>query len=251
MHLQRRRELVNGLQIFTNMHNITLNCTVHYECGRCNLEELYALIKEIRPDIIFEELSHANFDDFYYRQTRRTLETDTIKKYLSYYHIKHIPVDTYNLPKHYHEQLDRLHQKITGSNMIPECRRLQNILDDNSSSMERGGFGYLNSTLSNERMKAISILADQILAVLDDDELFRIRELGKEVIEKREIEMLTNIYSYSKAHPYNQALFFIGSGHRESIIKKIAEFDATQEIKLNWTIRDNDNYVLLPFFIRP
>lgn len=93
------------------------NCTVHNECGRCNPEELCALIKQIRPDIIFEELSHPNFDDFYNRQTRRTLETDAIKKYLSSYDMKQIPVDTYNLPKHYHEQLYRLHHKVTGSNV--------------------------------------------------------------------------------------------------------------------------------------
>jgi hypothetical protein len=227
------------------MHNITLNCTVHNRCGRCNPEELYALIKEIKPDIIFEELSRANFDVFYYRQTRHTLETDAIKKYLSPYDMKHIPVDTYNLPKHYHERLYRLHDRVTSSNMIPECRRLQNVLDDNDSLMERGGFRYLNSRLNNDRFKATDLLIGKMLTVLGDDELFLIYRLEKEVIEKREIEMLTNIYNYSKEHPYNQALFFIGSGHRESIIKKIAEFDRTQETKLNWVIRDNDNYIPL------
>ena len=133
--------------------------------------------------------------------------------------------------------------------MIPECRRLQNILDDNDSLMERGGFRYLNSRLNNDRFKETDLLMGKILTVLGDDELFRIHRLEKEVIEKREIEMLTNIYCYSKAHHYNRALFFIGSGHRESIIKKIAEFDTTQEIKLNWVIRDNDNYVPLSDFL--
>jgi hypothetical protein len=73
------------------MHNITLNCTVHNECGRCNSEALYEVIKHLKPDIIFEELSHPNFEEFYHRQTkRRTLETDAIKKYLSNYKVKHI-----------------------------------------------------------------------------------------------------------------------------------------------------------------
>jgi hypothetical protein len=232
------------------MRNITLNCTVHNEYGRCNPEELYEVIKQLKPEIIFEELSYPDFDEFYHRQTpRRTLETDAIKKYLSEFDIKHIPVDTYNLPKHYHEQLDLLYHKITGSNMIVECRRLQNILDDNATLMEQDGFTYLNSALNDERIKATDILIGKVLAVLNDEKLFRIRVLEKKMIEKREIEMLANIYSYSKEHPYNQALFFIGSGHRESIIKKINEFDVAQEIKLNWVIRDNDNYFPLANFI--
>jgi hypothetical protein len=234
------------------MHNITLNCTVHNECGRCNSEELYEVIKHIKPDIIFEELSRPNFDVFYHRQTRHhTLETGAIKKYMrDGYCIKHIPVDTYNLPKHYHEQLDRLYQKIMGNNMIPECRQLQNMLDDNASLMARLGFGYLNSTLNDDRIKTNNLRTERILTILGNNELFQIRSLEIEMIEKREIEMLTNIYNYSREHIYSQALFFIGSGHRESIIKKIVEFEVTQEPKLNWVIRDNDNYVPLPLFDR-
>lgn len=229
------------------MHDITLNCTVHNEGGRCNPEELCEVIKQIKPDIIFEELSYSNFDEFYHRQTQRhTLETDAIKKYLSDYDIKHIPVDTYSPPKYYHEQLDRLYNKVVRSNMIPDCRRLQNMLDDNVALMGRGGLSYLNSALNNERMKAVSILTDQILEVIANEELFRIRELEKEVIEKREIEMLANIYAYSEKHAFNKALFLIGCGHRESIIKKIAKSHATQELNFTWVVRDNDNYVPLP-----
>lgn len=92
-------------------------------------------------------------------------------------------------------------------------------------------------------MRGLDLLIEQVMAVLGDEELFRIRRLEHDIVEKREIEMLSNIYVHSKNDPYNSALFFIGSGHRESILKKIAEFDATQETKLNWIVRDNENYL--------
>ncbi len=45
--------------------------------------------------------------------------------------------------------------------------------------------------------------------------------------------MLYNIYSYSKENQYNQAVFFIGAAHQNSIIKKIAEYQTIEN--LNWS----------------
>jgi len=231
------------------MFNITLICTVHYEQGRCTPEELCSVIRDIKPDIIFEELSESNFHYFYDEQKPANLETNAIKLYLEGLPITHIPVDTYEWPRYYDKQLDRMYDKVTSSNMIRECRLLQNTIVGGTFLTKRDGFSYLNSALNDEQMKAIGLLTDQILSILSNDELLRIRSLEKEIIEKREIEMLTNIYCYSKEHPYNNALFFLGSGHRRSIIEKIIEFDIAQETKLNWIIRDNDNYLSLPNFI--
>ena len=41
------------------MYNITLICTAHKEVGKCNSVELYKIIEEFKPEIIFEELSSA------------------------------------------------------------------------------------------------------------------------------------------------------------------------------------------------
>lgn len=58
------------------MFNITLICTVHYEQGKCNPMELCRIIEHIKPDIIFEELSKANFHYFYDEQRPANLETN-------------------------------------------------------------------------------------------------------------------------------------------------------------------------------
>jgi hypothetical protein len=231
------------------MFNITLVCTVHFEQGQCNPVKLCEVIEHIKPDIIFEELSMANFHYFYNEARVANLETNAVKLYLQDNQVKHVPVDTCDTPKYYDENVTRMYDKVTSRNMLLECRALQNKIISGEVLAKRDGFSYLNSTANDERMNAIGVLTDQILYIVRNEELFGIRSLEKEVIEKREIEMLTNIYDYSKANPYNQALFFIGSGHRRSIIKKIAEFDVAHETKLNWSIRDNHNYFALRHFI--
>ena len=63
------------------MYNITLICTVHSETGKCNSRELYKIIEEFKPEIIFEELSLAAYNQCYGIQNRVTVETSAIKIY--------------------------------------------------------------------------------------------------------------------------------------------------------------------------
>src|SRR5688500_15134416 len=94
------------------MCDINLICTRHNEGGNCNSDTLFGIIESINPDIIFEELSKDNYDSSYKEQSLITLETSAIKKYLQYRTITHIPVDTYELPKYYYENIDQMHQRI-------------------------------------------------------------------------------------------------------------------------------------------
>lgn len=221
------------------MYNITLICTKHKECGNCNSMELHKIIKEICPEIIFEELSYSHFDKAYKEKSLITLETNAIKKYLQNHKIEHIPVDTYNLPNSYYKDLEYMYKRILNNNKIIESRDLRNLLDKQSLLISRNGFSYLNSNQNDELFGVFKILKERILNIINDENLFRIARLEKEVIEIREREIINNIYNYSKEHIYNQALLFIGSGHRKSIIKKIEKFEIQEKIKLNWILYNN------------
>jgi len=227
------------------MFTIHLFCTVHREYGRCTPEALCSIIERVVPDVIFEELSQANFDYFYHDHAPANLETNAIKLYLERHVIPHIPVDTYDLPPGYEDQLSLLYTKVMGSDGIPACRQLHTILVEEELSMALDGFDYLNSSQHDAVMKTKGMLIEQVLAVLGDDSLNAIYALEQEVIAKREIEMLTTLYRYSRAHPYGRALFFIGSGHRTSLVQKIIEFEEGQELKLNWLVRDYDQFIPL------
>jgi hypothetical protein len=47
------------------MYNITLLSSFHKNLGKCNPDELYKIIEEIQPEIIFEELSFDTFSFVY------------------------------------------------------------------------------------------------------------------------------------------------------------------------------------------
>ena len=217
------------------MYNITLICTKHEECGKCNSMELHKIIEEISPEIIFEELSHSHFDESYKEKKLITLETNAIKKYLQNHNIEHLPVDTYNLPNSYHKELEYMYNRVINNNKI-DSYHLRNLLNKQSLLEMNHGFSFLNSNQNAELFEEITILWEIILNTLSDENLFRIYKLEKEVIEKREHEIIKNIHIYSRGYKYNQALLFIGSGHRKSIIKEIEKYELDEIIKLNWIL---------------
>lgn len=212
------------------MHNITLIFTKHKECENCNSIELYKIIEKINPEIIFEELSHTCFDESYNQKSLITLETNAIKMYLQNYNLKHIPVDTYPLPKSYYNDIGKMYDKI-----FNKSYQLRNLMDNELMITREHGFKYINSNQYDEFFEEFTILKESTLNVINDENLFRISLLEKEMIENREHEILSNIYNYSKEHNYNQALLFIGAGHRKTIIKLIEKFEIQEEIKLNWS----------------
>ena len=220
------------------MHNINLIFTTHKESGNCNSIELHEIIERINPEIIFEELSYSNFNKVYKENSLTTLETNAIKKYLQNYDIEHIPVDTYNLPNSYYKNLEFMLERITSSIMI-ESRDLRNVLDDQLLLISQYGFNYLNSDRNDELLGKYIILKEKILNKINNDNLFQIASLEKEVIEKRENEIIDNIYSFSEEHVYDQAIIFIGSGHRKAMIRKIYERKTQEKIELKWTLFNN------------
>jgi hypothetical protein len=219
------------------MYNIILICTVHNEAGACNLNELYTIIETINPEVIFEEIPPCAFDEYYKDKEKANLETNTIIRYLENHKIEHIPVDYNNIPPtSFFKENRYMHERVEANSY--EYRR---ILDTDSFNRRQYGFKYLNSiycvNLNNELYKVIETALQRI----NNDKFFQTFKLWKDVIEKRDIEMMNNIYNYSKDHRFDRGLFFIGAAHRESIIKKIQQRAVTGDVKLNWNYSSYDN----------
>lgn len=180
----------------------------------------------INPGILFEELSHLNYQKAYTDESLETLESLAIKQYVSLFYIPHIPVDTYERPKYHEEEVDEMHDKV--------CNGA--ALDQQNDYTERYGFRFLNSDSNDILNHEIASRKDKVLQLLNNHRLFEIRKREIEVIDRREHEILQNIYNYSKEHEYNQAILFIGSGHRKSIIEKMESYNEKEGIKLDWNI---------------
>ncbi|MEC3905979.1 hypothetical protein VOI54_03005 [Tamlana sp. 2201CG12-4] len=217
------------------MYNISGIFTRHQEIGICNSFELLKIVEKISPEIIFEELQYSVFNEIYKEKGRTTLETNTIKKYLQSHSIKHIPVDTYDQPKSHEEECYNMLNKVS-SQASMESFQYRGKIDHLSYLESHFGFDFLNSDQNDKILEEIDILKERILKSINDENLFRIATLEKEIVEKRENRILDNIYNFSKEHLYKQALLFIGSAHRKSIIKKIKTIRKQEKLIINWSL---------------
>jgi len=212
------------------MYNITLISTFHTEMGKCNSDELHKIIQSISPEIIFEELPVRAFDIIYSREfSDEPLEVKCIKKYLQNHNIEHIPVDIdidERLTNNYSNYI------INTFNKYPDYQKLEN---EQKLSITQDGFAYLNSKKCSESFNEKLIMEKNLMGlVIANDLMFRIYKSFHEEIDKRENAMLHNIYNYGKENQYNQAVFLIGVGHRNSMVQKIAQCENNEELKLNW-----------------
>lgn len=218
--------------------NITVIFTRHQAVGKCNFEELWKIIKIVKPDIIFEELSQANFRKCYQGRELSTVETRAIQLYLMEHPIDHIPVDTLVLPQHYEEKRDQMYERIKSEESLRDTREFLNILNHQVYYVEHYGFNYLNSSYNDMMMERSTMVKQRILAQLNQAHLFEIDYLDQQVIDMREDEMLANVYSYCEQHSFYRGLFFIGSGHRKSMLQKIGIANEAENRKVDWTIYD-------------
>ncbi len=140
--------------------------------------------------------------------------------------IKHIPVDI-DIDKNLsNDQIKYMF------NTFLKYKVYKNLEDEQNFMTELDGFGYLNSTKCAEVFEK-KLLIEKDLIEFDPYKnlLLSIYKLFHEEHNKREIEMLNNIYNYTKENQFNKAIFLIGSAHKNSIMKKINELEFKE---VNW-----------------
>jgi hypothetical protein len=214
-----------------------LFCTRHGEAGNCNVFELYKIIVQLSPDVIFEEIPPCLFDEHYKNMTREKLEANAIKLYLSDHNIKHIPVDLdVIMPQSFWDDNKYMFEQIEKKNS-EFCR----LCDYDSQYARQYGFNYLNSIYCININKDKDIEMEKTLKIINDKKLFEIFELWNSINEKRENEMINNIYNYCKENIFDRGIFFIGAAHRESIITKIKKYSEIKELKIKWNYLEYDN----------
>ena len=213
------------------MHTITLVNTHHAEKGKCNLLELYKIIEDINPEVIFEELYLSDFNELYIEKKQSIkLETNTILKYMENHQIEHIPVDYVEIPSQNFMKLNesmrlKLEQRSHG---------YRNCIDSNSYFVSLYGFKYLNS---NDYVKMNDIYENEVIETIKfigDETLMPINQQWLDFMGNREDVMISKIYDYCKEHNFERGMFYIGAAHRSAIMEKTQKYNETSEIKLNW-----------------
>jgi hypothetical protein len=210
------------------MYNITLICTVHKENGNCNSNELCKIIETINPEIIFEEIPYFMYIEQYKKFSENNLEIQAIKKYLEKHQVEQLPVDNLDLLKSL-DEFDYRNEPRIRNNIV-----WHNLLDKQFSLECQHGFMYLNSNSCDDLFEKIYIQEEYIIKNINKEKLSHLFKSWHEIQNKREYEMINNIFNYK--HTCNNALFLVGSGHRKSIIKKIQEYNGKEELNLKFDI---------------
>jgi len=214
------------------MYNITLLSSFHIELGKCNAEELYKIITEIKPEIIFEELPQALFHTIYAEgYDPHSLEAIAINKYLKEHHVEHIPVDT----------LEKKEEDMFGGYniILKKSTEYDKLFKQQLSLISQHGYQFLNGSSCLELMDEMHKVEENVLLEINDAQLLKQYKSDGELQDKRAIAMLQNIYDYSKKHRYDKALFICGAEHRKSMMQKIQEYEKKGQFKLNWTFYGN------------
>lgn len=218
------------------MHQITVIGTRHDELGACNPTELYKRMEYINPEIIFEEKPPSYYDQYYKSRTRSNLESITVHKYQNQYDVIQVLVDSENIPSDdFFTALENLNKKIEGLADMNGFN-YRTAVDKHRLNCAIVGFEYLNSlecfAIQNRVEEAIA----KGLEKLNNEQLFQVYKSWQEVNDKREHEMLRNIYKFSKTRMYNKAVFLVGAAHLKSLMQKIEQYNQTEAVKLNWIL---------------
>ena len=213
------------------MQNISLVFTFHSESSKCNADELYKIIEQINPDVVFEELTPYLHDILYNKgifHDSAPLEFKCIWNYKLQHNIKNIPVDI-EVGSTSSEDTDLMFALFKKHD---NCNVIEN---EQKKKIEQNGFDFLNSDEHSDLVNKQRSIESKILEDVNSNLLSKIYKSFYDDMDFRENIMLNNIYAYSKENNYDRAVFLIGAGHRRSIIRKIAEYQLKEKIKLNWT----------------
>ena len=211
---------------------IILIATGHSENGLCNSNELYKIIEKIKPEVIFEEVTPTKFEGVYKGTRKDSLETSTIKKYLESYLIEHVTVDMDG--NEIDERRIQANYNKIARTMVSHDKLYKHLVGQQRHLAELYGFPYLNSKHCSELLANSYMLENQLLPNINHGEVFQMYNEWLNMNDKREDEMIRNIYNYSYQNKYSKALFLVGAAHRKPLIDKILKFEVTNNQNLDW-----------------
>jgi hypothetical protein len=211
--------------------NITLVCSSHRESGLCNAGELLRILRAIEPEVIFEEIRPSDFDSYY--KTKWSLEAQAITKYREYKLFQQVPVDRYEMPENLLVEIKRDFDSVF--DCVAQASREYRLLDEKSgNSARRYGFQYLNSVAFATMTARMSEIEDEIISKTGDQRLIRGLEKWRRLIQRRELEMVGNIYEYCGENVFNAGVFLVGAAHKMGTVKEIEKYASTEADLIDW-----------------
>lgn len=210
-------------------YNIKIICSFHTEIGKCNPAELYRIIENIRPEVIFEELPINIYQSIYSGQKPpQTVESKAVLAYSNNYIVKHFPVDTYNF------DINELFSDYEF--IMRHSTEYIELFNKLIATVGNLGYDFLNSEKCTTLLSKLKSLELKVLTENSNKELLISYKNEKDIHEKRETEMIKNIINYTFNNPFNNAILICGTDHKEGLLKKIEEYSIEHNSQVNWSV---------------
>lgn len=213
------------------MPDITLLCSIHKENGRCSSAELVRILEHIQPIVLFQEVPYHELLKKDYSYAQSILEIRAISEYLKRHKVVQVPVDTLAVSAYEDEKFNRAIERV--SRVSQEFRSLWDGAD---ALKKAGGFEYLNSRSNDALLRRSDRIITKTLQELNDERLVKEYEEWKNHTSKRDDEMIRNIYDFCRRANFEKGVFLFGSGHRQSLIRKIQMVKKTEKSRVNWKL---------------
>jgi len=217
------------------MRKITLVCSGHGHNGLCNAGELLEILRAIEPDVVFEEMLPSDFDSYYKHRSKSHVESQAITWYRELKSFQQVPVDRYDMPEgllaEFRKGVDCVFDRVEQTSQ--EYRELN---EDRNRAVNQFGFKYLNSVAFTKMMARIFEIEEKTIIATGDQRLIRGLERWRDANQKREIEMIDNIYQYCRENVFNTGVFLVGADHKTGIVKEIEKHASMEADLISWKV---------------
>jgi hypothetical protein len=209
------------------MCEITIVCSAHRERGVCNLEQLLRILRTIEPVTVFEEVRPSDYDWF----NTRTLEGRAVTRYGEFRAFQRVPVDRYDLPENLYVGMEKV------LDHVEETSHEYFVLREQSEAFTHlQGFSYLNSVAFETVRTRLTEIEDRTISETQDQRWTRMLQMWRDVIQRRETEMVRNIYEYCRENVFDTGVFLVGAAHRSGILKAIEKHAGAEADLVHWKL---------------
>jgi hypothetical protein len=210
------------------MMRISVIGTYHGECGAVSALALLQILERIQPQVIFAEIPRSHIREWM-DGSHGTVESAAVARYAETYSVDVIPVDLPEPDASFFRDYEEVSRAIERTS--PAFRHL---VDLNTDRMRRGGFSYLNSDESIQTWAEIYREELETIEYIGNSRLRDIYSHVRELMERRDLEMLRNIRAYCVSTTSTRGAFLVGAAHRKSLTEKTCAVDESTTAGITW-----------------
>lgn len=211
-------------RVTTNIHLIY---TVHRPNGLCNQEQLVGVLRNVNPDVIFEELKPSFLYDYHKSGTKWSVESQAVDIFSQEKRFVQVPVDDFEGEVTLYGEVNPMFDYVESTSQqylaLEELRNRRICFE---------GYSFLNSVDCMALTRRMRDLFEHITLCSGNNGLIQTLQHWNSFNGKREATMIENIHAFCETHEFKTGVFLLGAAHCD-IISDTGE-NIQRNSNVNW-----------------